>query len=125
MEIRFNPADYGHVPVLYWPWIWWQLFWLRGWCETTGRGVIYTIETSGHVSVHLVSDDRHDLRAWMYRQARVPRPHLDCCQDASGTQHLSPIERAVTWVWERTGCLIRYVWVRLVLRQAPAVQDSS
>ena len=53
--------DHAHlyqvVPVLFWPWLWWQLFRLRLWVAATGRDVLCGVDRWGNLHVHLVGDD--------------------------------------------------------------------
>ena len=48
---------YQAVPVLVWPWLWWQLFRLRLWVAATGRDVLCGVDRWGNLRVHLVGDD--------------------------------------------------------------------
>ena len=48
---------YQAVPVLVWPWLWWQLFRLRLWVAATGRDVLCGVDCWGNLRVHLVGDD--------------------------------------------------------------------
>ena len=125
MEISFNPKQYAHVNLLLWPWIWWQLFWLRGWSEATERGLIYEIAPNGKVHVLAVGDHKRDLRAWMGRQQRAPKPHLDYCDNAAGDLDVAPIVTFTGRAMARFGYFERWEWVRVVLRGLPAIEDSS
>ena len=125
MDLTFNPRNYAHVPVYFWPWIWWQLFWLRGWVRAIDREILFEIDVRGKVHVVMLSDDRNDLRAWMWaRQAERPK-HLDYLDNAAGDLDLNYFVYAMGKALERTGHFIRWVWVRLVLRIIPPIQDSS
>ncbi len=125
MDIRFNPQGCAHVPVYYWPWVWWQLFWLRGWAEAVGREVLYEVLANGRVELVLVSDDKADLRSWMYRQAQSARPHLDYCDNADGALNADPIAVFMGRAMQRFGCFVRWVSARIVARALPAVDDSG
>ncbi len=57
MDFALQPHLYRHVPVLFWPWLWWQLFRLSLWIETTGRDVIYAVDRYGRVHIRHVADD--------------------------------------------------------------------
>ena len=60
---------YRAVPVLVWPWLWWQLFRLRLWVAATGRDVLCGVDRWGNLHVHLVGDDPA-------RWAPSAHPHL-------------------------------------------------
>lgn len=124
MDIRFTLAAVAHVPVYYWPWVWWQLFWLRGEVAATGRDVLYEIDGRGRVHVVMVADAPDDLRAWLGRRQREWRDHWDAMNDASGERHLSPIHY---WMGRIMECGERVVWVssQNVMRSVPAVCDTS
>ncbi|GAB5459675.1 MAG: hypothetical protein Hens3KO_27050 [Henriciella sp.] len=124
MEISFNSRHYAHVPVLYWPWIWWQLFWLRNWAEAVRRDVLYEIGENGRVYVRLISDDKADLRSWLNAQAQVYRDHWTVMQDASGEAHLSAIHYWMSRFMQRGE---REIWLAawIIDRAPPALQDSS
>ncbi|MDG1826139.1 MAG: hypothetical protein P8H62_07720 [Henriciella sp.] len=125
MEISFNPKHYAHVPVYYWPWVWWQLVWLRGWAEGLRRDVLFEIAPNGKVHVIFWSDDRNDLRAWMWAQETAPRRHLDYMDNAAGDVDINYFVYAMGKALERTGHLVRWVWVRVVLRRVPPFEDSG
>ncbi len=124
MEISFNPAHYAHVPVYFWPWIWWQLFWLRGWAEATRRDVLFEIAANGRVHVVLISDDKADLRAWMQAQKRVYRDHWTPMHDASGEAHLGSFHY---WMGRFMACgqRVNFISRRIGFDPAPAIEDSS
>ena len=125
MEISFNPKHYSHVPVYYWPWIWWQLVFLRGWAEGLRRDVLFEIAQNGKVHIVIWSDDKHDLRAWMWaRQAERPK-HLDYCDNATGDLDLNYFVYAMGKALECTGYFTCWVWVRIVPRGVPPFEDSS
>ncbi len=125
MHLRFDPSNFAHVPVYYWPWIWWQLFWLRSWCEATDREVLYEVPPNGRVELVLISDDKMDLRAWLYRQSQAPRPHLEHCNNADGALGADPIAVFIGRQMERFGCFIRWAWAEIAPRKPPVLQDSS
>ncbi len=124
MEIRFTLGQVAHVPVYFWPWVWWQLFWLRGWAEAVDRELIYEIAADGRVHVVALSDDKRDLRAWMSRQRKLYREHWTPMHDASGEAHLSAVHY---WMGRFMACGRRLIWrwVRVVFRAAPPFKDSS
>ena len=125
MDIRFTLEGVAHVPVYYWPWVWWQLFWLRAWAAAARREVLYEIAPNGRVHVVLLSDDPRDLRSWLQQQAGAPRAHLVYCDNADGAVDTPDIALLMTAALEATGHLIRYVWVRIVLRPVPPFLDSG
>jgi hypothetical protein len=125
MDLTFNPSHYSHVPVYFWPWIWWQLFWLRGWVRAIDRNILFEIAPNGRVHVTFLSDDKTDLRAWMWAKQTERPKHLDYCDNAAGDLDLNYFVYAMAKALERTGHFVRWAWVRLVLRITPPIQDSS
>lgn len=124
MELSFNPRAYAHVPIFYWPWIWWQLFWLRGWSEAVRREIIFEIDTRGKVHVIFVSDDKRDLRAWMNAQKTVHRDHWTPMSDASGEAHLSAIHYWMGRIME-CGQRVHFTSNRGGTYPAPTIEDSG
>ncbi len=125
MEIRFSPRHYAYVHPLLWPVVFlrlWQLWW---WTMASGREVIYEVLCDGHVAVHLIGDDPADLRAWMVRQAQVPKRHLDYMDNADGALDASPVAVFVGRAMQRYGCFIRWVCGLMVARCQPAICDSG
>ncbi len=57
MDFALQPHLYRHVPVLYWPWVFWQLWRIALWGELTGRDVLVTVDETGRVHIRHVSDD--------------------------------------------------------------------
>ena len=123
MEPRFTIRAVAHVPLYFWPWVWWQLFWLRAWTEATGREVLFEIRENGRVEVFMIADDERDLRSWMILQASARRPHLEALEEVPPGVSLIPVFMGKAL--ERYGCLERWIWVRVVLRAAPPIADSS
>ena len=124
MDPRFSLQAVAHVPAYYWPWVWWQLFWLRLWCDSARREVLYEIQPDGRVVTFLISDDKTDLRAWMYQQRQVYREHWKPMHNASGEMHLGAYHY---WMGRIMECGARFrTWVRkIVARAKPAFIDSS
>lgn len=125
MIIAFSPANYLHVPVLYWPWVFVQLWQLYAWTQHHDREVLYEVLSDGRVAVWFVSDDKADLRAWLMRRTRASCPHLDYCDNAAGDLDINYFVLAIARAIERTGYRVRWVWVRIVLRLCPPIRDSS
>ena len=125
MLIVLDPAHYTHVPVLYWPWVFLQLFHLHCWSRTHDREVIYDVLPTGCVVVWYVSDDETDLRAWLGRQARAERPHMVYCHNAAGDADTHIFVLWIARALERMGHRIQWVWVRIVRRPVPPFKDSS
>lgn len=124
MEISFNPKHYAHVPVYFWPWVWWQLFWLRGWAEASDHEVLFEIAPNGRVHVVFISDDKADLRAWMNRQPQLYRDHWTPMHDTSGEAHLGGVHYWTGRVME-SGERVAFVSGRTGFDPAPAIKDSS
>ncbi|MBR9834530.1 MAG: hypothetical protein GYB42_04950 [Alphaproteobacteria bacterium] len=124
MEISFNPRHYAHVPVYYWPWVCWQLFWLRAWVRASGREVLFEISQTGRVCVVLIGDDPSDLRAWLGRRRGQPCAHHVAMDNASGEAHLCAIHYWMGRLMQR-GALEIWVWVRVLARPLPAIIDTS
>ncbi len=57
MDFALQPHLYANVPVLYWPWVFWQLWRIALWGELTGRDVLVTVDRYGRVHIRHVSDD--------------------------------------------------------------------
>ncbi|MEO0550236.1 MAG: hypothetical protein AAFZ91_09960, partial [Pseudomonadota bacterium] len=75
MEVRFTLSAVRHVPVIYWPWVWWQLLGIRNWCGLQQREVLWEVDPDGKVWVTYVSDDPRDLVAWFKRENKLYRAH--------------------------------------------------
>ena len=124
MDVRFTLQAVRRVPVIYWPWVWWQLFWLRSWCEATGRDVLWDIEESGKVWVTFISDDKADLAAWLKKEQKIYRAHWYALHNESGEMHLGAYHY---WMGRIMECGARFVcWRKSVAEHAlPALEDSS
>lgn len=125
MSITLNPDNYRHVPVLYWPWVFVQLLRLEAWIHHHQREVIYRVFATGRVAIWYVGDDSADLQAWLARRARIPAPHLAYCDNAAGDVDVNYFVLAVARAIEATGFMERWIWVRIVPRRIPPIQDSS
>lgn len=125
MTILIDPRNYLHVPVQYWPLLFLRLWSLYWWTRYHDRDVIYEVLPTGHVYIHFYADEARDLRAWMWKQARTFRPHVDYLYNASGQVGISVFVLAMARALERIGCFERWIWVRIVLRRTPAIRDSS
>ena len=124
MDLTFNPRAYAHVPLLYWPWIWWQLFWLRGWSEAARREVLFEIDARGKVHVILISDGKDDLRAWMAAQRAIYRDHWTPMHDASGEAHLCALHYWMGRLME-CGRRVHFKTERTGEYPAPIIDDSG
>ena len=125
MDLTFNPSHYQHVPVYYWPYVWWQLFWLRGWVRAIEREILFEIAPNGKIHITFLSDDKKDLRAWMWAQNESHPKHLDYCDNAAGDLDLNYFVYAMGKALERTGHFVRWIWVRIVLGDVPPFEDSG
>ncbi len=125
MDPRFSLQAVQHVPVYFWPWVWWQLLWLRGWCEATGRDVLYEIEPTGRVVTFMISDDERDLRSWMYRARATGWDHYETMYDDRYTFGVPVIPIVVGTELERLGHSICYVARPAMPRLEPSIQDSG
>lgn len=121
----FHPMHFAQVPVWLWPVLCLRLVRFALWVQAFGREVLFTVTPEAQIIVHAVEDDPDDLNAWLYRRARAPRPHLYPCFDTAGDGHMPLIVRACARAMEVYGCFIVWVWVRLVARALPAIDDSS
>jgi len=124
MDSRFTLSAVQHVPVIFWPWVMWQLFGIRRWCRENRREVLWEIETSGKVWVTYVSDDPCDLTAWMKREAKLYRAHWYAMFNASGEMHLGAYHY---WMGRIMECGARFICRRTSVAEVvgPEVQDSS
>lgn len=125
MTILFDPRNYAHVPVHLWPMLFLRLWSLYWWTCYNDREVIYEVLPCGQIAIHFIADDASDLRAWLWKQARTPRPHLDACYNASGSLGVNPIVLLMARAVERMGYFERWIWVRIVMRPTPPIRDSS
>jgi len=64
MEFALQPHLYRNVPVIFWPWVFWQLLQIMRWAEWFGRDVTVAVAATGHVYVTRMSDDPEAPRAW-------------------------------------------------------------
>ena len=124
MEPRFTLQAVQHVPVYYWPWVWWQLHWLRRCCEAAGREVLWEVCETGRVYIVAESDDPRDLTSWLRKERQTCRAHVYAMHNASGELHLSNVHYWMGRLMER-GARVMVALVQRVLRQGPAVLDSS
>lgn len=124
MDLTFNPRAYVHVPIIYWPWIWWQLLWLKGWSEAARREVIFEIAFNGKVHVLLLSDHKRDLRAWLNTQKTIYRDHWTPMHDASGEAHLCAIHYWMGRIME-CGRRVHDKSNRIGAYPSPAIEDSG
>ena len=125
MDPRFSFDQVQHVPVLYWPWVWWQLFWLRAWCDAASSKVLYEIEPDGRVVIAYASDDARDLTSWVKRAQSEGWAHHEAMYKDRYTLGVAVIPILIGTALERFGCFIRYIAKRSFHRPVPDVQDSS
>ncbi len=57
MDFALQPHLYRNVPVIYWPWLFWQLWRIALWGELTGRDVMVAVDRYGRVYVRHIGDD--------------------------------------------------------------------
>ena len=57
MDFALQPHLYRHVPVLYWPFLFWQLWRIALWGEATGRDLMIGVDRSGRVHITAIGDD--------------------------------------------------------------------
>ena len=124
MEISFNPSHWPHVPVWLWPAVWWNLFWLRKYAAAQEAQILFQIQADGRIVITHVSDDKNDLRAWLWGQQQVYREHWIPMDDPSGEAHLCSI-RYWTPRFMARGHLTKFISKRKGFPIAPAIEDSS
>ncbi|MDJ0920434.1 MAG: hypothetical protein QNI84_04855 [Henriciella sp.] len=124
MDVRFTLQAVAHVPIYYWPWVWWQLYRLRQQCRVAGCEVLWEVDERGLVYVPFVSDLETDLLAWFYKEVKKTRAHWAPMDDASGEMHLSPIHYWMGRIMECGERCVGNVRVEAACA-APAIQDSS
>ncbi|MDJ0920099.1 MAG: hypothetical protein QNI84_03160 [Henriciella sp.] len=124
MEVRFTLQAVAHVPIYYWPWVWWQLYRLRQQCRAARCEVLWEVDEHGFVYVPFVSDLETDLLAWFYKEVRKTRAHWAPMDNASGEMHLSAIHYLTGRLME---CGERCLPGLVIDAEcaAPAIQDSS
>ena len=124
MELRFDPSQLGHVPIVYWPWVWWQLLWLRFALESEGSEAIWSVTATGRVVVHLISDPDYDLVSWFERFSATTPLYGQAVCNPSGEAHLCAVH-----YWVGRLCLIarkrRAVPAWPGCMPLPSLQDSS
>ncbi|MDJ0922401.1 MAG: hypothetical protein QNI84_14830 [Henriciella sp.] len=91
MEVRFTLSAVAHVPIYYWPWVWWQLYRLRQQCRTARCEILWEVDERGFVYVPFVSDLETDLLLWFCKEVKKTRAHWAPMDNASGEMHLSAI----------------------------------
>ncbi|MDJ0922012.1 MAG: hypothetical protein QNI84_12865 [Henriciella sp.] len=124
MDVRFTLQAVAHVPIYYWPWVWWQLLRLRQQCRAAGCEVLWEVDETGMVLVPFVSDAENDLLVWLVKQNKTTRAHWAPMDNASGERHLSAIHY---WMGRIMECGERCL-PRLVVEAEcalPAIEDSS
>jgi nicotinamide mononucleotide adenylyltransferase len=124
MEITFNPRHYAHVPLIFWPYVWLQLFLLRQWSAAEDRQIVFEIDARGKVHVLLLSDDKADLRAWLAAQKTIYRDHWTPMHDASGEAHLCAYHYWMGRLME-CGRRVHFKSNRGGIYPAPSIEDSS
>ena len=124
MHLALDPRPYAHVLVLYWPILFLRLWALGVWCKETGRNALFEVTRTGRLIIRFVEDDPADFGRWCVLN-RDTRHHAGALDDRGGLYGVSPIVVVRGKALERFGCLMRYVWVRIVLRALPAVRDTS
>ncbi len=124
MEVRFTLSAVAHVPIYYWPWVWWQLYRLRQQCRVAGCEVLWEVDERGFVYVPFVSDSESDLLAWFYKEVRKTRAHWAPMDNASGEMHLSAIHYWMGRIMECGERVMRRAGSKAAL-MAPAIEDSS
>ncbi len=70
MDFALQPHLYANVPVIYWPWLFWQLWRIALWGELTGRDVMITVDRAGRVYVTRIGDDPD-----LWTPSRYPHLH--------------------------------------------------
>ncbi|MEO0549534.1 MAG: hypothetical protein AAFZ91_06415 [Pseudomonadota bacterium] len=91
MEVRFTLSAVSHVPIYYWPWVWWQLFRLRQQCRAARCEILWHVDEGGFVFVPYISDLENDLLAWVFKEIKKTRAHSAPMDNASGEMHLSRV----------------------------------
>ncbi|MEM9939732.1 MAG: hypothetical protein AAF768_12850, partial [Pseudomonadota bacterium] len=91
MEVRFTLSAVRHVPIYYWPWVWWQLFRLRQQCRAARCEILWHVDEGGFVWVPYISDLETDLLAWTLKEIKKTRAHSGPMNNASGEMHLSRV----------------------------------
>ena len=65
MRLCTDPSYYEGVPVLFWPWVFWQLLQIDLWVEQTGRAVYGAVcRRTGRVYVDFWEDDPNAEKPW-------------------------------------------------------------
>ncbi len=57
MDFALQPLLYKDVPMIYWPFVFWQLWRIALWGEQTGRDVMVAVAKTGRVHVTGTGDD--------------------------------------------------------------------
>ena len=90
MRVCTEPSYYDGVPVLLWPWVFWQLLQIDLWVEDTGRAVYGAVcRRTGRVYVDFWEDDPSEEQSWTPEDLQALLPNSPAWRAA-----LSAIHRA-------------------------------
>ena len=124
MDLRFTLQAVAHVPIYYWPWVWWQLFRLRCQCRSARCEILWQVDEKGFVWVPYISDLENDLLAWVVKEIKKTRAHWAPMKNASGEIHLSRVHYEAGRLME-CGERLSFALPAEMVRTEPAFQDSS
>lgn len=78
MDLPSRPHLYAFVHPLCWPWLWFQLWRLQLWIQSSKRDVLFRVDRFGNVYVDFISDAPRDPSRYTYEAPPVPAWAAPC-----------------------------------------------
>ncbi|WP_341197345.1 hypothetical protein [Hyphomonas chukchiensis] len=72
MDLPARARLYAFVHPLCWPWLWFQLWRLGAWIQSTKRDVLFRVDRFGNLHVDFISDAPRDPSRYTYEAPPVP-----------------------------------------------------
>ena len=72
MDLPARAQLYAFVHPLCWPWLWFQLWRLQLWIQSSKRDVLFRVDRYGNLYVDFISDAPRDPSRYAYEAPAVP-----------------------------------------------------
>ena len=72
MHLPARARLYAFVHPLCWPWLWFQLWRLGAWIQSSKRDVLFRVDRFGNLHVDFISDASRDPSRYTYEAPSVP-----------------------------------------------------
>lgn len=72
MDLPARSRLYAFVHPLCWPWLWFQLWRLGAWIQSSKRDVLFRVDRYGNLRIDFISDAPRDPSRYTYEAPAVP-----------------------------------------------------